>query len=413
MQRPWTTGLGRAAIAVIGVFAGLTSSAMGQVPSRIPSDPEAQIFDLIKRVTALEEQLAALKGGKATLRLKAPFQIVDAAGDPILQVLDGASAKSAVESGVVIASDPGSGVEGMAIYNGAGQRAVLIGATEKGGGVGLNDEQGKTRLTMNGQGRLEVSGKDGNSFLTVAEDVSKEDANIRIGGDEAGFVVQVGDGNGVASLGTGDEGVAELSLVDGENRERVGMASEGTLQISDATGRDILVVAAEVGGDSAGVQIGGGKSGGVVRVADAAGKPAAGILGDKRAVVVANSSGKVVAEMLAGSASEGLFQAWGDGKIPVAVLGEAPGKASGIVQISNGNTVVSSMLAGESGAGRLQLNDASGTPMVEAGVTTAGKGLVRVGPKYRCGSNTGVALGALGPVANAMLPPDCIVGLTN
>ena len=150
-----------------------------------------------------------------------------------------------------------------------------------------------------------------------------------------------------------------------------------------------------------------------MRVADAAGKPAAGILGDKRAVVVANSSGKVVAEMLAGSASEGLFQAWGDGKIPVAVLGEAPGKASGIVQISNGNTVVSSMLAGESGAGRLQLNDASGTPMVEAGVTTAGKGLVRVGPKYRCGSNTGVALGALGPVANAMLPPDCIVGLTN
>ena len=290
---------------------------------------------------------------------------------------------------------------------------MLIGATEKGGGVGLNDEQGKTRLTMNGQGRLEVSGKDGNSFLTVAEDVSKEDANIRIGGDEAGFVVQVGDGNGVASLGTGDEGVAELSLVDGENRERVGMASEGTLQISDATGRDILVVAAEVGGDSAGVQIGGGKSGGIVRVADAAGKPAAGILGDKRAVVVANSSGKVVAEMLAGSASEGLFQAWGDGKIPVAVLGEAPGKASGIVQISNGNTVVSSMLAGESGAGRLQLSDASGTPVVEAGVTTAGKGLVRVGPKYRCGSNTGVALGALGPVANAMLPPDCIVGLTN
>ena len=280
MQPPWTTGLGRAAIAVIGVFAGLTSSAMGQVPSRIPSDPEAQIFDLIKRVTALEEQLAALKGGKATLRLKAPFQIVDAAGDPILQVLDGASAKSAVESGVVIASDPGSGVEGMAIYNGAGQRAVLIGATEKGGGVGLNDEQGKTRLTMNGQGNCEGLRQGRKQFPDGGRrSVSKEDANIRIGGDEAGFVVQVGDGNGVASLGTGDEGVAELSLVDGENRERVGMASEGTLQISDATGRDILVVTAE--------EVGRRLSQGwdrrwqrreVVRVADAAGKPAAGIL---------------------------------------------------------------------------------------------------------------------------------------
>src|SRR5262245_11646803 len=188
MQRPWTTVRGRVAIALIGILAGSAPCLTGQVPSRIPSDPEAQIFDLIKRVTALEEQLATLTSGKATLRVEAPFQVVDATGDPILQVLDGASAKSAVESGVVIASDPGSGVEGLAIYNGAGQRAVLIGATEKGGGVGLNDEQGKTRLTMNGQGRLEVSGKDGNSFLTVAEDVSKEDANIRIGGEDAGFV---------------------------------------------------------------------------------------------------------------------------------------------------------------------------------------------------------------------------------
>jgi hypothetical protein len=88
------------------------------VPNRIPSDPEAQIFDLIKRVTALEEQLSALTSGKATLRVKAPFQVVDAAGDPMLQVLDGqAASRGGDPSGVVIANDAKSGVEALLIHN--------------------------------------------------------------------------------------------------------------------------------------------------------------------------------------------------------------------------------------------------------------------------------------------------------
>jgi hypothetical protein len=83
------------------------------------------------------------------------------------------------------------------------------------------------------------------------------------------------------------------------------------------------------------------------------------------------------------------------------------------VQISNGNTPVSSLFADQNGAGQIQLNAASGVTIVEAGLLPSGKGVVRVGPKYRCGSATGLAVGALGAAASNMLPPDCIVGLTN
>jgi hypothetical protein len=413
MQRLSTAGSGRAAALAIAMAVASAPVVSGQVPSRIPSDPEAQIFSLIQRVTALEEKLAALTSGTATLRVKAPFLVVDGAGDPILQVLDGqAATRGGDPSGVVIANDPKSGVEALLIHNNAGEPVVLLGATDKGGGIGLNDDQGKTRITMTGLGKLVVTDKEGGSILAVAEDISKEDANIRIGGDEGGYAVEVGDGNGAAILGTDDEGVAELSLLDGQNRERVALNGEGTLQVADATGHDILIVAEDVAGEAAGVEISGGKSGGVLHVSDGSGKPAAGILGNQRAVVVTNSTGKVVAEMLASGTADGLFQAWGEGKMPIAVLGRAPGSAGGIVQISNGQVPVSSILASESGAGRWQLNDASGTPMVEAGVTTAGKGMVRAGPTYRCGSNLGLAAAALGPVANAMAQPDCIIGLT-
>jgi hypothetical protein len=405
MQGPWTAGHRRAAVGVIAMLLGVAPGVSGQVPNRIPSDPEAQIFDLIKRVTALEEQLSALTSGKATLRVKAPFQVVDAAGDPMLQVLDGqAASRGGDPSGVVIANDAKSGVEALLIHNNAGEPVVLIGATDKGGGIGLNDAQGKTRLSMTGAGKLTVSDPEGNSFLVVAEDVSKEDANIRIGGDEGGYAIEVSDGEGVAFLGTDNDGTAGLSLVDGQNRERVALDSEGTLQVSDPSGRDILLVAADVAGDSAGVAITGGKSGGVVRVADASGKPAAGLIGASRAVVVVNSSGKTVSEMKVGGKGDGMFQVFAGGESPIAVLGQSPEGAGGILQITNGSVPVSSIYSTGGGAGRWQLNDNGGSLVVESGATTSGRGMVAAGPRYNCDPTPG-----MGMVPSPM--PSCIRGL--
>ena len=91
------------------------SSLPAQVPSKIPSDTEAQIFNLIKRVTALEEQVAAPTNGSATLRVRVPFIVTDAAGHPILQVTQ--QGAPMCHDGVVIAHHAASDAAGLAIYN--------------------------------------------------------------------------------------------------------------------------------------------------------------------------------------------------------------------------------------------------------------------------------------------------------
>jgi hypothetical protein len=388
-----------------------TQTLLGQVPSKIPSDTEAQIFNLIKRVTALEEKLAALTNGSASLRVRAPFIVTDAAGDPVLQVTNGPQPLG--KEGVVIARDPGSDIGGVALYDGAGQDMVtLVQLPGKGGGLVLTDGNGIQRVELAGDGRFALADEQGKDYVTIAGDISEVESSIRIGGDEDRYSVQVGSNEGMAILGVGEDGVGVLSLSDAEDRERASLEGDGVLHISDEAGRDVLSVSNELSEFTAGVAITMDGDAGLIRVTDAAGKPAAGIMGGKRAVVVVNQTGKVLAEMLATPTAEGMFQSWGEGKLPLAVLGRGPGNG-GIVQITNGQTPVSTLMSGESGAGRLQLNDNNGTPVVEAGVLTSGKGVVRVGPKYRCGSNTGLALGVVGGAATGMLPPDCIVGVTN
>ena len=201
---------------------------------------------------------------------------------------------------------------------------------------------------------------------------------MRIGGNEDGYGVEVSNGKGVASLGTDPDGVPELTLIDAQNRPRGSMSADGTLEVADATGYTILSVIDDVAGEKAGVTIGGGKAGGIVRVADGAGKPAAGIIGSSRAVVVANPAGKTVAEMTAKTSGEGLVQVL-TGDTPIAVLAQAE-SGGGIVQVTNGRVRLEP-LASDAGAGGLQLNDGSGTPVVEAGVIATGRGVVRAGPK--------------------------------
>ena len=347
--------LGFAAATAIVTLVGSAPMAMGQVPSRIPSDPEAQIFALIQRVTALEEKLSALTSGTATLRVKAPFQVVDAAGDPILQVVDGpAATRGGNPSGVVIANDPTSGVDALLIHNKAGEAVVLLGATDQGGGIGLKDDQGNTRLTMNGLGKFVISDQAGNSILAVAEDVSKEEANIRIGGDEGGYAVEVGDGNGAAVLGTDDQGIAELSLLDGQHRERASLAGDGTLRIAGKTGRDILSVAEDVTADSAHVTIGGEK--------------------DAYRVMVASANNAAVMGVTAAVAGFSNVQG-GKSRSSLTLVNGEP-----LLNMSNeqGAAVVNLQVSG--GTGLLQLGKGDGSSAVEAGVTSQGLGVVRAFP---------------------------------
>jgi len=383
--------------------AGGSHSLLAQVPSGVPADQAAQILNLIQRVTALEEKLAALTNGSTPLRVKAPFEVVDAGGRSILKVTTFDAAVTEGGTGMLIIREPTSGATALLAHNKAGKGVVALGSDPDGfGQLTLRNAQGKTQATLAGEGTLSIADPQGEEILAVAEDVSKSDANVRIGGADDGYAIEVSNGKGVASLGTDPDGVAELSLMDTQSRPRVSLSGEGTLEVADATGYNILSVLGDVAGEKAGVTIGGGKGGGIVRVADGAGKPAAGIIGSSRSVVAANAAGKTVAELTAKPSGEGLVQVM-MGDAPVAVLSQAE-DGGGIVQVTNGRVPVSSLYSSEGGSGRLQLNDGSGNPVVEAGVSTTGRGVVRAGPKYICGPAPGMGM-VPSPV------PNCIMGL--
>lgn len=397
----WSTARGGLLPALVfTVLAGSAIPVSGQVPSPIPSNQESQILNLLQRVTRLEEKLAALTSGT----VKAPFKVVDAGGNPILQVVDGQA--SSVNRGLVILGDAASGTGGFVVYNKAGKSAVLLATNGEAGALGLADAQGKVRTSLNGVGRIVVSDEEENSFLTIASDVSKDESEIRIGGSDAGYAVEVGSGNGAASLGVDEEGVPELSLTDGGNHERAAMSGDGTLQISDAAGKDILTVMEDVTGEKAGVAIG-LKDGGYLRVSDAAGKPAAGIIGSSRTVAVADAGGKTAAEMTA-TGTSGVVRVMGSDGAVAAVMTHAPDRPGGVFEVHSKAGAVGFLSVGPGGAGQIQLTDESGTPVIMAGtLAQSGRGIVMAGPQYVCEEPGATAIIKVGR------RPDCIVGKKN
>ena len=164
----------------IVTLVGTISTLHGQVPSRIPSDPEDQILNLIQRVTALEEKLAALTNGSTPLRVKAPFVVVNASGQPMLEVKE----------------------------------------VESYGGLALLDSRGEPRVALTSSGTIEVFDKAGQDFLTIAEDVSQADATFRIGGSEGGHSIRVKSGGGLAGLGTTTSGIGSLMVTDNQGEPR-------------------------------------------------------------------------------------------------------------------------------------------------------------------------------------------------
>ena len=131
------------------------------------------------------------------------------------------------------------------------------------------------------------------------------------------------------------------------------------------------------------------------------GKIAIGLYGRTRTIALGNSAGKTVAELAVHPSGNGLFQVWGDGKLPLALLGKSVEGTGGILQVSNGSAVVTSITASSARNGYWQLNDASGAPKVEAGVQDNGLGSVRAGPKFECIHRVSGVIDRL---------PDCIRG---
>jgi hypothetical protein len=151
-QRGWFA----LATAVIMVY---TAPAGAQVPTRIPSEPEAQIFNLIQRVTALEQKVAALSNaagrssGTTPTRVTAPFEVVDAAGRPIFQVVQFGTNMRMSTTGMVVTNEPTTGSSVLLTFNGRRQTVAALGSGPDGyGQLTLRDSRGHTQASVNGDG---------------------------------------------------------------------------------------------------------------------------------------------------------------------------------------------------------------------------------------------------------------------
>jgi hypothetical protein len=396
--------------------------------STLAAQAQPSLADLEKRVGELEARL--LKGPGTSTRIRAPFEVVDAAGNVILQVTQGAPGGASVAIWQI-----GKG-QGVLTFQRNGHEIAGIGVGDKGDGeLYISDAGGTERAEILGSGLLSIRDKEGSP---VAGIVARENGYGRfvlshgetiaatLEEDENGGLLQINNKSGetVAEAGADDEGAGGVSILDGDYElvalRPADIGDGGEVVISNGEGKHLATLGASSTKDDGGelvistgtgkqlVSIGPSKSNGgagAVSVHSADGKPMANLTGTG-ALLIGNYKGQVVAQMKAGADGVGLVQINRPGGGPQAVLGaDASG---GLLQVENAaGTPVASFKAGETGGGYFQLTNSGGQPTVEGGTLGNGRGFVHAGPIYRCNSNLGMGMV---PTA-AGLSPDCLIGL--
>jgi len=359
--------------------------------------------DLEQRVSELEARL--LKGPGTTTRIQAPFEVVGAGGNVILQV---SQAFPTVSNGVGIFWQ---GKDGGVTVSRSGHDIAGMGTSEDGEGglLFIGDQYGVPRAEVRGPDGVSVLNGSGKVVASmVALDEAPNDGRIAVlqgdevlaslqGSDDGGQldIINV-DGKSVAQLGV-DDGNGYIATLDPKGRAEVelGVSDKGEPRLAVShKGKVRAALGLSTGAGHLSVS-----SRKDLIVANVTGTGP----GDGGAVTVGNGSGKGVANLSAGADGSGLVQVFQPGAGSVAVMTQD--KTGGLLQIKNGNgTPVANMKAGPEGGGYWQLSDPSGNPMVEGG-SAEGRGIVRAGPYYRC-SQVAQAV----PLIGVARLPDCIRG---
>jgi hypothetical protein len=358
--------------------------------------------DLEQRVSELEARL--LKGPGSTTRIQAPFEVIGAGGNVILQVTQG---PPTIGNGVGIFT---RGQDAGVLVSRGGHDIAGLGTAEDGNGglLFIADRFGAPRSEVSA---AYVSVLDGGGKV-VAAMVAKDDASqdgrfvvlrgeemlAALEGDDDGGLLTISndEGKGVVALGV-DDGNGSVATLDPKGRPEVEMG------ISDKGEPRLAVSQKGKVRASLGLSIAAGH----LSISNAKDLVVANVTGtgpgDGGAVTVGNGSGKGVANLTAGADGSGLVQVFQPGAGSVAVLTQD--KLGGLLQIKNGSgTPVASLKASSEGGGYWQLTDPGGNPMVEGG-SAGGRGIVRAGPFYRC-SATAQAV----PLIGVARLPDCIIG---
>jgi hypothetical protein len=341
------------------------------------STPSTTFSALESRLFILESAIRV--GPDGAVQSRGPFQVLDAGGRVLFSV--GSPAGGAV----TVTRRPGLGGAFIAVTDDGGKdRALMMVNSSNHGRIMTYDGAGQISAMLNEAG-LNVHdpagklvagvtrGRDGLGRVVVFHNETQTATELTSDAKGNGRVVSYSAAGKMRSAMFGETGVkvfddAEMDVVSLLNRN-----SRGVVGVKNGS---VTTHLAELTVDSLG--------GGLLHMKAANGLTAIGLLGSQRVIALGNSAGKNVAEIAVDAAGGGVFQVWGNGKVPLAVLGKSNVQPGGIVQVSNGNAVTSSFTVGDAGNGYWQLNDAAGNPLVEAGVTPDKRGTVRVGPMLEC-----------------------------
>jgi len=307
------------------------------------SSPRSDVSNVEQRLAILESAIRV--GPDGALQTRGPFQVTDAQGKVRVSLMVGAAGHGIVET-----------------YDGAGH----LSATLKEVGLNVFDPAGNRVAGV-------TRGLDGLGRVVVFR--NQDQTAIELAADETG------NGRVLAYSKAG--------------KLRAGLYGETGLQVFDDTEQSVASVLVRNGRGVMGVKTGtatkligeltvDSMGGGVLHMKAANGLTSIGLFGSQRIIAVGNTAGKTAAEIAVDASGGGIFQVWGEGKVPLAVMGRSKDAPGGIVQVSNGKVPTSSLTVSDAGNGYWQLNDAAGEPMVEAGVTQDKRGLVRAGPMVEC-----------------------------
>jgi hypothetical protein len=361
----------------------------------------------------------------------AGLQVFNGEGDQVIGIGsrdDGSGTVNVQEKGKLLVAmrraEAGKGGE-LRVSSETGDTVAAIGASgdSKGHITILESDKAVAELTANtdGAGKLVLNGRDGSTGVEA------------VAGDGGAVIVSNKAGDPVAAMlsSTADKGAFSV-LEQGRTLAELTATAEGTgyFYVADAQGnitldgdggpgeltalkKDQVLATFGASTDGHGRIAVHGKAGpvaevresgeaGVISVRSAKNVPVAGIVGNAvggGAVVVANASGAVLAQMGATSDGRGEIKVLDAGGALLAAMAKAPDTGGGAVEVYNGKVAVVNIRPAKDGSGYIQLLDAGGRSMIEAGEGD-GVGVVRAGPRFKCGSNY------LG-----LKVPDCIVGL--
>jgi hypothetical protein len=394
---------------------------------------------LTSRVAELETRVArsATDRAQAGQRVTAPFEVVDKSGKVILSVSDGTYGDATTRGRVHIGRGTGENF-GLWVRGGDGNPAVVVREQASGvGGVFVMDKKGISRVALSAEDDrgITILNSSSKEIASLGPDPkSKASGMVRVVDEAGGALLDVG-GNGRSIAGpfvvTDKGGKPILSVSDTPYDSD---PKKGRIQVGRGNG-DNYGIWVRRADQTLATTMGETKDGdGLVTVRDRAGKLRAEVWAangfnvyDKSgakplASIAPNDAGTAIRMKITGQVQlldakdQVTFEA-GENKQGGGGLAHVYGKDGkiraelddgGIYLVSTAGKHVVMIELNPDGTGgvldirgQLHVVDAGGGTTVEMGTAPSGVGVIRVGPRYRCGPGVPMVAGI----------PSCMVGI--